>query len=141
MVAKGLIRQILTDIQAALGLSQIAGLNSYIAQRHQLAARYDEAFRDLPLTRPWQHPDSFSSYHLYPIRIPKSDKGKTQRQIYDALIADGFNVNVNVHDIPVYRQPYYESMGLKSGYCPATESYCTETISIPMFPSLTKVMV
>jgi UDP-4-amino-4,6-dideoxy-N-acetyl-beta-L-altrosamine transaminase len=124
----------MTDIQAALGLSQMTRLNSYIAQRHQLAARYDEAFRDLPLIRPWQHPDSFSSYHLYPIRIPQSDKGKTQRQIYDALMADGFNVNV--HYIPVYRQPYYESMGFKSGYCPAAESYFTETISLPMFPTL-----
>ena len=125
----------MTDIQAALGLSQMTRLNSYIAQRHQLAARYDEAFCDLPLTRPWQHPDAFSSYHLYPIRIPHSDTGKTQRQVYDALMADGFNVNV--HYIPVYRQPYYESMGFKSGYCPVAETYYTETISIPMFPSLT----
>lgn len=124
----------MTDIQAALGLSQMTRLNSYIAQRHQLAARYDEAFVDLPVIRPWQHPDVFSSYHLYPIRIPQSDTGKTQRQVYDALMSDGFNVNV--HYIPVYRQPYYERMGFKSGYCPAAESYYTETISLPIFPSL-----
>ena len=124
----------MTDIQAALGLSQMTRLNSYIAQRHQLAARYDEALRDLPITRPWQHPDAFSSYHLYPIRIPQSDTGKTQRQVYDALMADGFNVNL--HYIPVYRQPYYESMGFKSGYCPAAESYYRETISLPIFSSL-----
>ena len=124
----------MTDIQAALGLSQMTRLDSYISKRHQIADRYDEAFRDLPLTRPWQHPDAFSSYHLYPIRIPQSDTGKTQRQVYDALMADGFNVNV--HYIPVYRQPYYESNGFKSGYCPAAESYYRETISLPIFSSL-----
>jgi UDP-4-amino-4,6-dideoxy-N-acetyl-beta-L-altrosamine transaminase len=125
----------MTDLQAALGLSQLARLNDFVVKRHRIAERYDAAFSRLPVTRPWQHPDTWSSYHLYPIRVRQSDCGKTQRQIYDAFMAAGFNVNL--HYIPVYRQPYYERLGFRAGYCPAAEQYHKETISLPMFPTLT----
>lgn len=125
----------MTDIQAALGLSQMARLAEFVAKRQSIATRYDQAFAGLPLQRPWQHPDSHSSYHLYPIRLNLSEIEKTQRQIYDALRAAG--ILVNLHYIPVYRQPYYEAMGFKAGYCPESERYHREAISLPIFPTLT----
>ncbi len=93
----------MTDIQAALGLSQMQRLDEFIVKRHALAKRYDEAFDGLPIVTPWQHQDSYSSYHLYPIRLRECDSGITQRQMYDSLMQEG--VNVNLHYIPVYRQP------------------------------------
>ncbi|WP_371925201.1 UDP-4-amino-4,6-dideoxy-N-acetyl-beta-L-altrosamine transaminase [Desulfobulbus alkaliphilus] len=124
----------MTDIQAALGLSQMTRLDEFIEKRRQIAARYDTAFADLPVTTPWQHPDTCSSYHLYPIRIRQGDSPKSQRQVYDAF--HSAEVNVNLHYIPVYRQPYYEAMGFAAGYCPEAEQYHKETISLPMYPSL-----
>lgn len=126
----------MTDIQAALGLSQMARLGEFVAQRHSVARRYDEAFDGLPLQRPWQHPDSHSSYHLYPVRLCLGEIEKTQRQVFDALRAAG--ILVNLHYIPVYRQPHYEAMGFKAGYCPESERYHREAISLPMFPTLTE---
>ena len=125
----------MTDIHAALGLSQLQRLDEFLLQRHQIADRYDEAFANLPIITPWQHPETWSSYHLYPIRVRQADCGKSQRQIYDAFIAAG--LNVNLHYIPVYRQPYYENMGFQAEYCPEAESYYRETISLPMFAALT----
>ena len=125
----------MTDIHAALGLSQIARIDEFVAKRHQIANRYDEAFAKLPVITPWQIADAWSSYHLYPIRVRQADCGKTQREVYDAFMGAGFNVNV--HYIPVYRQPHYEAMGFKAGYCPQAEFYHKETLSLPMFASLT----
>ena len=125
----------MTDIHAALGLSQMQRLDEFIGKRHDIAKKYDIELADLPLNTPWQHSDSFSSYHLYPIRI-KSDEGFTvQRHVYDALQAA--SINVNLHYIPVYRQPYYEALGFGAGYCPESELYYKETLSIPMYPTLT----
>jgi UDP-4-amino-4,6-dideoxy-N-acetyl-beta-L-altrosamine transaminase len=125
----------MTDIQAALGLSQMARVDDYVSRRHRIAERYDNALRSLPLQTPWQHPDGYSSYHLYPVRIRQSRCGKTQRQVYDDLTRAG--IAVNLHYIPVYRQPYYEDMGFRVGYCPEAEQYHKEMISIPMFAALT----
>lgn len=125
----------MTDVHAALGLSQMTRIDEFVAKRHQIANRYDEAFAKLPVITPWQIADAWSSYHLYPIRVRQADCGKTQREVYDAFMTAGFNVNL--HYIPVYRQPYYEAMGFKAGYCPQAEFYHKETLSLPMFASLT----
>ena len=125
----------MTDIQAALGLSQIIRLNSFVERRHRIAERYDNELAELPIKSPWQNPDSYSAYHLYPIRIKVNECRKTQRQIYDVMQLSG--INVNLHYIPVYRQPYYEVMGFKAGYCPEAEQYHQEVLSIPMYPTLT----
>ncbi len=124
----------MTEIQAALGFSQLTRLNDFVIRRHRIAEYYDNVFCTLPVIAPWQHPDAWSSYHLYPIRVRQSQCGKSQRDVYNALQAA--DINVNLHYIPVYRQPYYEAMGISAGYCPNAEHYYKETISLPMFSSL-----
>jgi UDP-4-amino-4,6-dideoxy-N-acetyl-beta-L-altrosamine transaminase len=125
----------MTDLQAALGLSQMQRLDLFAKQRHEIAKRYDLLLTDLPVVAPWQHSDSYSSLHLYVIRLKLAEINKTQRQIYNAFYAA--DIGVNVHYIPVYRQPYYEKMGFYEGYCPESERYYSEAISIPMYPGLT----
>ncbi len=126
----------MTDLQAALGISQLARIDEFVRRRHEIAQRYDAAFTKLPVIVPWQHPDTWSSYHLYPIRVRESLCGKTQRHMYDALLKAG--IGVNLHYIPVYRQPFYAAMGFKIGYCPEAESYHREVISLPIYASLTE---
>jgi UDP-4-amino-4,6-dideoxy-N-acetyl-beta-L-altrosamine transaminase len=125
----------MTDIQAALGLSQMIRLSEFIEKRQKIAQRYNNEFVDLPLQTPWQDADSNSSNHLYPIRIKLGQAKATQRQVYDAL--QSADINVNLHYIPVYRQPYYETMGFKAGYCPEAEKYHREALSIPIYLTLT----
>ena len=125
----------MTDIQAALGVSQMSRLDEYVLRRQQIANKYDIALAALPVVTPWQHPDSYSSYHLYPIRIQLEKINKTQRQVYDALHTAG--ILANLHYIPVYRQPYYEELGFNSGYCGEAERYFRDALSIPMFPIMT----
>lgn len=125
----------MTDIQAALGLSQMQRLDEFVTQRHAIAKRYDQLLSALPVVIPWQHPGSYSGYHLYVIRLKLNEINKTQRQIYDALHAAG--ILVNLHYIPVYRQPYYEQIGFNSGHCPQAEQYYAEALSIPLYPGLT----
>lgn len=125
----------MTDILAALGLNQMQRLDEFVSQRHAIAQRYDQLLAALPVLTPWQHPDSYSGYHLYVICLKLNEITKTQRQVYDALRAAG--VLVNLHYIPVYRQPYYEQMGFEAGYCPQAEQFYSEVISIPLYPALT----
>lgn len=126
----------MTDIHAALGLSQMQRLDEFVTTRHAIAQRYDRMLSSLPVVTPWQHPDSYSAYHLYVIRLKLGEIDKTHRQVYAALHAA--NIRVNLHYIPVYRQPYYEHMGFRPGYCPQAEQYYLEAISIPMYPGLTE---
>ncbi|OHB46077.1 MAG: hypothetical protein A2178_00525, partial [Planctomycetes bacterium GWC2_49_10] len=127
----------MTDIQAALGLSQMQRLDEFVTKRHSIAQRYGELLANTPVVTPVQHADSYSSFHLYPIRLKLGDINKTHRQVYEALRAKG--ILVNLHYIPVYRQPYYEKMGFRKGCCPEAEKYYSEVISIPMYPGLTAV--
>ncbi len=126
----------MTDICAALGISQMKRLSEIINKRHAIARRYDKELSSLPLSIPWQHPDTFSSYHLYIIRLDLDKITKTHPVIHDELLDLG--ILVNLHYIPVYRQPYYESMGFKAGYCPESESYHRDALSIPIYPTLTE---
>lgn len=128
----------MTDIQAALGLSQMQRLDEFVTKRHAIAKRYDQLLSALSVQTPWQHIDSYSAYHLYVIRLKLNEINKTQRQVYDALHAA--KILVNLHYIPVYRQPYYEQMGFSTGYCPQAEQYYSEAISIPLYPGLTDAL-
>ncbi|HZW26153.1 MAG TPA: UDP-4-amino-4,6-dideoxy-N-acetyl-beta-L-altrosamine transaminase [Gallionella sp.] len=126
----------MTDIQAALGLSQMRRLDTFVAARHDIANRYDRLLSSLPLSTPWQHADSYSGLHLYVIRLRLDEIGKSHRQVFESLRAAG--IGVNLHYIPVHRQPYYEKLGFKAGYCPEAEQYYAEAISLPMYPGLTE---
>jgi len=119
-----------------LGLSQMRRLDEFVAKRHAIAKRYEELLADLPVTTPWQHADSYSGLHLYVIRLKLAEIGKTHREVFEALRAAG--IGVNLHYIPVHRQPYYEGLGFKAGLCPEAERYYAEAISLPMYPGLTE---
>lgn len=125
----------ITELQAALGTSQMRRLDSFVARRHELAKRYDQLIADLPVITPWQHPDSYSGLHLYVIRLRTEKIQKTHRQVFEAL--RGAGIGVNVHYIPVHTQPYYKAMGFKLGDFPEAEKYYSEAISLPMFQSMT----
>ena len=125
----------MTDIQAALGMSQMQRLDEFVVKRHVISKRYEQLLADLPVITPWQHPEGYSGLHLYVIRLKLAEIGKTHRQVFEALRAAG--IGVNLHYIPVYRQPYYDDMGFKAGYCPEAEQYYSEAISLPMYPGLT----
>ncbi len=124
----------LTDIQAALGLSQLDMLDGYIERRHAIAARYDAAFDALPVEVPWRHPDTYSSFHLYVVRVPNRDGGPRHRDVFQSLRDQG--VGVNLHYIPVHTQPYYLKLGARTGELKEAERYYAEAISLPMFPTL-----
>jgi UDP-4-amino-4,6-dideoxy-N-acetyl-beta-L-altrosamine transaminase len=125
----------MTELQAALGISQMQRLDAYVARRHELVKRYDLLLQDLPVKTPWQLPDSYSSWHLYVIRLQCNKIEKSHRQVFKAMRQQG--IGVNLHYIPVHIQPYYERMGFRSGDFPHAEQYYAEAISLPMFPSLT----
>jgi UDP-4-amino-4,6-dideoxy-N-acetyl-beta-L-altrosamine transaminase len=126
----------MTDIQAALGTSQMNRIDEFVRRRHFLANRYDQLLAGLPLTLPWQHPDTEPSWHLYVVRLQLERIGKTQRQVFEELRAAG--IGVNLHYIPVHTQPYYRWLGFKAGQFPEAERYYAEAISLPMFYALTE---
>jgi len=125
----------MTDIQAALGVSQMTRLDHYVMRRHEIARRYNRLLSDLPVTLPWQHPDTYSAFHLYVIRLQLDRIKATHVQVFEALRA--LDIMVNLHYIPIHTQPYYQRMGFKAGDYPESEQYYREAISIPMHPTLT----
>jgi len=125
----------ITDIQAALGLSQLDRLDEFINRRRALALSYDLLFDGLPLVRPYQRPDAMSAWHLYVIRVP-GESGKVRNEVFAKLCEDG--ILCNVHYIPVHTQPYYRKMGFKPGDFPEAERYYNEAISLPMFFGLSE---
>jgi UDP-4-amino-4,6-dideoxy-N-acetyl-beta-L-altrosamine transaminase len=126
----------MTEMQAALGMSQMRRLDAFVKRRQMLARHYHIAFKDLPLHLPWQHPDTDSAWHLYVVRLQLEELGMTRKEAFDALHSRG--IGVQVHYIPVYLQPFYESLGFCSGHCPQAERYYAEALSLPLHPSITK---
>ena len=125
----------MTELQAALGVSQMKRLDEFVALRHQRQKRYDELLKNLPVVAPYQDMDSYSALHLYPIQIQTDKVKNTRKEIFEALWKN--DIGVNVHYIPVHTQPYYENMGFRKGDFPNAENYYESTISIPMFQGLT----
>jgi UDP-4-amino-4,6-dideoxy-N-acetyl-beta-L-altrosamine transaminase len=125
----------MTDLQAALGVSQLTKLDRFIARRHELVARYNDGLKDLPIVLPWQHPDSYSAFHLYVIKIERRARME-RRTLFEVLRTA--RIMVNVHYIPIYLQPFYQRMGFLPGYLKEAESYYEAAISLPLFASLSE---
>lgn len=124
----------MTDIQAALGLSQLRNLRKFVAIRNSIAYKYNSELDDLTFKLPYVKSHNISSYHLYVIRIPFRNNYYSQKNFFHSL--KKANILVNLHYIPVYRQPYYKELGFKKGYCPEAELYFKEIITLPIFPTL-----
>ncbi|WFE72445.1 UDP-4-amino-4,6-dideoxy-N-acetyl-beta-L-altrosamine transaminase [Halomonas sp. M1] len=124
----------MTELQGALGLSQLSRLDDYVARRNALAECYDVALAKLPVITPSQHPDSYSGRHLYVIRLKCDEIRLTHRQVFEALREQG--IGVNLHYIPVHTQPYYEQLGFCEGDFPEAERYYAEAISLPLYPAM-----
>ena len=124
----------MTELQAALGVSQMDRLDAFVARRHELAKRYDQLLADLPVTTPWQHPDSYSGLHLYVIRLHLDNISRNHRQVFESLREQG--IGVNLHYIPVHTQPYYKDMGFSAEDFPEAMAYYREAISLPMFQGM-----
>jgi UDP-4-amino-4,6-dideoxy-N-acetyl-beta-L-altrosamine transaminase len=123
------------DMQAALGLSQLGRMDEFVARRHALAKRYDAMLESVPVITPWQHADGYSGFHLYVIRLRIDALKAGHREIFERLRASG--LGVNLHYIPVYRQPYYARLGFDTADFPEAERYYSDAISIPMYAGLT----
>jgi UDP-4-amino-4,6-dideoxy-N-acetyl-beta-L-altrosamine transaminase len=122
----------LTDLQAALGMSQITRLDEFVTRRGELAARYDTMLGNLPVTTPQQIPESKSSWHLYVICVPADDR----RRVFEGMRQAG--IGVNVHYIPVHLQPYYQDLGFSLGDFPVSENYYRKAITLPLHPGMTE---
>ncbi|WP_407315692.1 UDP-4-amino-4,6-dideoxy-N-acetyl-beta-L-altrosamine transaminase [Pseudomonas sp. nanlin1] len=126
----------MTELQAALGVSQMNRLDDYVARRHELAVRYDQLLADLPVKTPWQHADGYSGWHLYVIRLQLDKIAPSHRQVFDSLREQG--IGVNLHYIPVHTQPYYARLGFQPEAYPESQRFYAEAISLPLFHTMTE---
>lgn len=126
----------MTEMQAALGVSQMSRLHDFVAKRNALAARYDELLKGLPLITPYQIEDSYSGRHLYVIRLKINEITITHKECFEQLREKG--IGVNLHYIPVHTQPYYKGLGLVFSQLDEAESYYKDAISIPLFHAMTE---
>tara|TARA_B100000787_G_C16192597_1_gene298457 strand:+ start:1799 stop:2956 length:1158 start_codon:yes stop_codon:yes gene_type:complete len=126
----------MTDIQGALGRSQLKRLDSFISRRHEIASIYDDLLAELPLKFQYNSIDSYSGMHLYVVRVNSDKLIKTRKEIFEFLRMK--NIGVNVHYIPVHLQPFYKQLGFREGQYPEAESYYREAISLPVYPDLKK---
>lgn len=124
----------MTELQGALGLSQLQRLDAFVTRRHELAERYNDLLANLPISLPLRHPNSYSAWHLYVIRLKLSQISKKHREVFDSLRQLG--VGVNVHYIPVHTQPYHQKMGFNIGDFKEAENYYAEAISLPIFQAM-----
>ncbi len=123
----------MTDIQAALGLSQFDRLDTFVQKRHVIADKYHLQLFEKALIKPWEHPDSYSAFHLYIIRIKTNNK-KNHKTIFESLRKA--KIGVNLHYIPIYKQPYYAQFQYDEKNFPEAEKYYSEAISLPIYPTL-----
>jgi len=126
----------MTDIQAALGLSQLEKLDAFIARRRELANRYDHLLADFPVVIPWQAPEGLSAWHLYVIRLQLDKISQSHQQMFVALREKG--IGVNLQYIPVHTQPWYQKLGFEAGQFPKAEQYYREAITLPLFPEMSE---
>ncbi len=126
----------MTDLQAALGVTQMKRLNEFVSERQIIARRYDALLEDLPVVVPFQMDGTYSALHLYVIRLKLDKIIKSHKQVFEELRASG--IGVNIHYIPVHMHSFYRSMGFKLGDFPESEKYYSEAISLPMYPNLSK---
>ncbi|MBK1725459.1 UDP-4-amino-4,6-dideoxy-N-acetyl-beta-L-altrosamine transaminase [Halorhodospira neutriphila] len=124
----------MTELQAALGLSQLQRLDDYIAQRQALAERYDAALSSLPVVTPWQHPETESAWHLYVVRFSVQQDSHTRRKVFEDLRSTG--VGTNVHYIPVHTQPHYQNLGFSHSDFPIAEEFYSNVLTLPLFPTM-----
>jgi dTDP-4-amino-4,6-dideoxygalactose transaminase len=125
----------MTDIEAALGMSQLARLDSYIERRNTLARRYDHALQGLPLQLPTVRRGNVSAFHLYVVRLKRDARPKTHRQVFEALRQQ--QIGVNLHYTPVHLQPYYRERGFVPGQYPEAEAHGQSAITLPLYAALT----
>ena len=124
----------MTDIQAALGISQFKRIDEIVNRRHAIADKYFDRLSNYEFCLPWQHPDTYSAFHLFPIKINSKSSSISRGDVFSKLRCEG--IGVNVHYIPVHTQPYYKGLGFSEGDYPNAEEYYESAISLPMFPTL-----
>jgi UDP-4-amino-4,6-dideoxy-N-acetyl-beta-L-altrosamine transaminase len=124
----------MTDIQAALGISQMQRLDEFVIARHKVADVYEELLACLPVIRPWQDINGYSAFHLYVVRLNLDAMESSHKQVFERMRAAG--IGVNLHYIPIYRQPYYAKYGYDRNDFPEAERYYKDAISLPIYPGL-----
>ena len=125
----------MTEMQAALGVSQMSRLHDFVAKRNELAAVYDKLLENLPLITPFQIDDSYSGRHLYVIRLKLDEIALSHKEVFEQLRENG--LGVNLHYIPLHTQPYYQKLGFNIGQFSEAEMYYKNAISIPLFHTMT----
>ncbi|MCY4303326.1 MAG: UDP-4-amino-4,6-dideoxy-N-acetyl-beta-L-altrosamine transaminase [Aestuariivita sp.] len=122
----------MTDIQAALGISQMTRVTQYVKKRNRIAKKYDAEFADLPITTQYVKKNTFSAFHLYVVKVDPDHHLRVFKELRNA------GINVNVHYIPVHLQPYYSNFGFSRGDFPIAEEYYSRAISLPIYPAMTE---
>ena len=125
----------LTELQAALGISQMERIDQFVRRRREIAARYHTALADTGLILPYEHERASSAYHLYVVQVPEGG-GLDRRKLYDRLRSRG--IAPNVHYMPIYLQPFYRALGFSTGHCPNAEQYYARALSLPMYAGMTE---